>query len=80
MKTYEINFINKKTNKEKVLNFVLRLGKELNGKKGSKTFFRVLEFPDKIPNIKKYLVNTLIFVRQKYIWMKSLNLDEIIKF
>ena len=26
---------------------------ELKGKKGSKTFFRVLEFPGKIPNIKK---------------------------
>ena len=36
LKTYEMNFINKKTNKEKVLNFVLRLGRSWRTKKGPK--------------------------------------------
>ena len=36
LKTYEINFINKKTNKEKVLNFVLRLDKSWRAKKAPK--------------------------------------------
>ena len=30
-----------------------KIRQELNGKKDSKTFFRVLEFPGKIPKIKK---------------------------
>ena len=38
------------------------------------------EFLSKIPYIKKYLMDTLIFVRRKYILVKSWNLDEIIKF
>ena len=33
LKTYEMNFINKKTNKEKVLNFVPRLGRSWRAKK-----------------------------------------------
>ena len=49
MKTYKMNFINKKKNKQKVLNIT----QELEGEKGSKNFFRVLEFLSKIPNIKK---------------------------
>ena len=44
---------------------------ELEGKKGSKHFFRVLEFFSKISNIKKYLMKTYIFVKRKYLWMKS---------
>ena len=40
----------------------------------------ISEFLSKIPYIKKYLMNTLIFVRRKYILVKSWNLDEIIKF
>ena len=31
----------------------VNISQELEGKKGSKTFFRVLEFLSKIPNIKK---------------------------
>ena len=36
LKTYEMNFINKKTNKEKVLNFVLRLIRSWKAKKAPK--------------------------------------------
>ena len=36
LKTYEMNFINKKTNKEKVLNVVLRLGRSWRAKKAPK--------------------------------------------
>ena len=36
LKTYEMNFINKKTNKEKVLKFVLSLGRSWRGKKAPK--------------------------------------------
>ena len=60
-KTYKINFINKKTNKQKVLNIT----QELEGEKGSKNFFRVLEFLSKIPNIKKK--SNKHFVWRKYL-------------
>ena len=33
LKTYKMNFINKKTNKEKVINFVLTLGRSWRAKK-----------------------------------------------
>ena len=36
LKTYEMNFINKKTNKEKVLNFVLRLSRSWRAKAAPK--------------------------------------------
>ena len=36
LKTYEMNFINRKTNKEKVLNFVLRFGRSWRAKKTPK--------------------------------------------
>ena len=36
LKTYDMNFINKKINKEKVLNFVLRLGRSWRAKKAPK--------------------------------------------
>ena len=74
MKTYEMNFINKKTNKEKVLNFVLRLGSSWRAKKGLKTFFRVLEFPGKILNMKK------ISSEHFNLCEAEMSLGEIIKF
>ena len=42
LKTYEMNFINKKTNKEKVLNFVLWLGRSWRAKKAPKLFAEYL--------------------------------------
>ena len=58
-----------------VLNFVLTTGRsELEGEKGSKTFFRVLEFLSKIPNIKK------ISNEHFNLCEAEISLDEIIKF
>ena len=70
LETYKMNFINKKTNKKKVLNFLLTLGRSWRAKK--KTFFPKLssEYLNFFTNIlisRKYLMNTLVFVRQKYI-------------
>ena len=36
LKTYEVNFINKKTNKERMLNFLLRLGRSWRARKPPK--------------------------------------------
>ena len=44
LKTYEMNFINKKTNKEKVLNFVLTLGKSWRAEKAPKLSSEYLNF------------------------------------
>ena len=68
-----MNFINKKTNKEKVLNFLPRLGRSWRAK-GSQTFFRVLEFPCRIPNIKKLSSEHFNLCEEE------ISLDEIIKF
>ena len=38
-----MNFINKKPNKQKVLNFVLMLGRSFRAKNSPKLFFKVLE-------------------------------------
>ena len=46
-KTYKMNFVNKKTNKQKVLNFVLTLGKSWRAKKAPNFFseyLNLLEF------------------------------------
>ena len=44
LKTYEINFINKKTNKEKVLNFALKLDRSWKAKKAPKRSSEYLNF------------------------------------
>ena len=51
-----------------------KIRQELKGKKGSKTFFRVLEFPGKIPNIKK------ISSEHSNLCEAEISSDEIIKF
>ena len=66
--------INKKTKKQKVLNFVLTLGRSWRVKKCSETFFRVLECLRKIPNIKK------ISNEHFNLCEAEISLDEIIKF
>ena len=82
-----MNFINKKTNKQKVLNFVLTLKRSWRAKKAPKLSSEYLK--DRIRKFKQYLnyilliinqnilrtfliksetlMNTLIFVKQKYI-------------
>ena len=58
-----------------VLNFALTTGRsEFEGEKGSKTFFRVLEFLSKIPNIKK------ISNEHFNLCEAEISLDKIIKF
>ena len=52
----------------------VNISQELEGKKGSKTFFRVLEFLSKIPNIKK------ISNEHFNLCEAEISLDEIIKF
>ena len=47
LKTYEMNFINKKANNEKVLDFVLRLGRSFRAKKAPKLSSEYLNFPAK---------------------------------
>ena len=69
-----MNFIDKKTNKEKVLNFVLTLGRSWRVKKAPKLFFRVLELLSKIPNIKKMSNEHFNLCEAE------ISLDEIIKF
>ena len=47
MKTYKMNFVNKKTKKQKVLNFVLTFGKGWRSKKAPKLssgYLNLLEF------------------------------------
>ena len=44
LKTYQMNFINKKANKEKVLNFVLTLGKSWRAEKTPKLSSEYLNF------------------------------------
>ena len=61
-----MNFINKKANNEKVLDFVLRLGRSFRAKKAPKLSSEYLNFPAKFLTYRKYLANTLIFMRQKY--------------
>ena len=51
-----------------------KIRQELRGKKGSKTFFRVLEFTGKIPNIKK------ISSEHSNLCEAEISSDEIIKF
>ena len=62
-----MNFINKKTNKEKVLNFVLTLGRSWRARKAPKLSSEYLNFLAKFLTLRKDLMNTLIFVRQKYL-------------
>ena len=64
----------RKKNKEKVLNFVLRLGRSWRSKKAPKNFPEYLWFPSKIPNIKK--------ISNKHLNLSEaeISLDEIIKF
>ena len=69
-----MNFINKKINKQKVLNFALTLGRSWRAKKASKTFVRVLECLRKIPNIKKKSNENFNLCEAE------ISLDEIIKF
>ena len=60
-KTYKMNFVNKKTNKQKVLNFVLTFGKSWRVKKVHKLssgYLNLLEFLTK----RIYLMNTFIFI------------------
>ena len=44
MKSYKMNFINKKSNKQKVLNFVLTLGRSWRAKKAPKLSSEHLNF------------------------------------
>ena len=44
LKTYKMNFINKKTNKEKVLNFVLTFGRSWRAEKAPKLSSEYLNF------------------------------------
>ena len=74
LKTYEMNFINKKTNKEKALNFVIRLGRSWRAKKAPKRFSEYLSFLGKIPNRKK------ISSEHFNLCEEEISLDEIIKF
>ena len=48
MKTYEMNFINKKTNKKNVLSFVLRFGRSWRAKKAPKLSSEYLNFLAKL--------------------------------
>ena len=66
-----MNFINKKTNKQKGRT---NIRQELEREKSSKTVFRVLEFLSKIPNTKK------IFNEHFNLCEAEISLDEMIKF
>ena len=61
-----MNFIHQKTNKEKLLNFVLRLGRSWRTNKAPKFSFKIS--------------NEHFNLSEAEISLKSLNLDEIIKF
>ena len=52
-KIYKINFINQKTNKQKVLNFVLKSDESLRVKNAPKPFLKYLR--ERISKIKQYL-------------------------
>ena len=62
-----MNFINKKANKQKVLNFVLTLGRSWRARKAPKLSSGYLNFLAKFLTERKYLMNNLISVRWKYL-------------
>ena len=62
-----MNFINKKANKQKVLNFVLTLGRSWRARKAPKLSSEYLNFLAKFLTERKYLMNNLISVRWKYL-------------
>ena len=62
LKIYKMNFINQKSNKKKVLNFVLRSNGSLRVKNAIKPFSKYLK--EGICKIKQYLKYILIIINQ----------------
>ena len=62
LKIYKMNFINQKSNKKKVLNFVLRSNGSLRVKNALKPFSKYLK--EGICKIKQYLKYILIIINQ----------------
>ena len=62
LKTYKMNLINQKTNKQKVLNFVLLLGRSQSAKNAPKLSRKYLK--DRMCKIKQYLNYMLMIINQ----------------
>ena len=65
LKIYKMNFINQKSNKKKVLNFVLRSNGSLRVKNALKPFSKYLK--EGICKIKQYLKYILMIINQNFL-------------